>query len=366
MAPEPASPPQVVRAAQKDDYYRAELRSAAGSALHSLLGAKKWLEWRKEVELLTDLAYFSLTTLSGSQTLGEEYVNIVQVDPSARRVPSWLRRAALVSLHTIAPYLLDKALLHLEHELQVEGESRRPSQGGAVPGGRSRSLARAWVRRWVGPLTEQQKKTLLWIVPLLRQSLAALRRLHVAVFYIHGVFYHLAKRFTGVTYGSGRQSAWSPQLTAAPPVADLTPPAPGPPLAGRRQKHPDQLQAPGGGQPAAPPALGRGASLRLPAEAAGQEGVEAAPQPLLPQEFRGGEGRFPELALHPVPGGAQTRDGHPLRPPVLLGVHHRVVPHQSGVSSLQRKISPTETDLPAPLPIGSTTAPRPSIPPHPK
>uniref|UniRef100_A0A6I8NST1 Peroxisome biogenesis factor 10 n=1 Tax=Ornithorhynchus anatinus TaxID=9258 RepID=A0A6I8NST1_ORNAN len=200
MAPEPASPPQVVRAAQKDDYYRAELRSAAGSALHSLLGAKKWLEWRKEVELLTDLAYFSLTTLSGSQTLGEEYVNIVQVDPSARRVPSWLRRAALVSLHTIAPYLLDKALLHLEHELQVEGESRRPSQGGAVPGGRSRSLARAWVRRWVGPLTEQQKKTLLWIVPLLRQSLAALRRLHVAVFYIHGVFYHLAKRFTGVTY----------------------------------------------------------------------------------------------------------------------------------------------------------------------
>lgn len=30
------------------------------------------------------------------------------------------------------------------------------------------------------------------------------QRLHVAWFYIHGVFYHLAKRFTGITYVSNR------------------------------------------------------------------------------------------------------------------------------------------------------------------
>lgn len=30
------------------------------------LGAKKWLEWRKEIELLSDVAYFVLTTLSGN------------------------------------------------------------------------------------------------------------------------------------------------------------------------------------------------------------------------------------------------------------------------------------------------------------
>lgn len=29
-------------------------------------GAKKWLEWRKELELLSDAAYFGLTTLAGS------------------------------------------------------------------------------------------------------------------------------------------------------------------------------------------------------------------------------------------------------------------------------------------------------------
>lgn len=40
-----------------------------------LSGAKKWLEWRKEIELLSDIAYFGLTTIAGSrvwQVLGTE------------------------------------------------------------------------------------------------------------------------------------------------------------------------------------------------------------------------------------------------------------------------------------------------------
>ncbi|XP_077620019.1 peroxisome biogenesis factor 10 [Crocuta crocuta] len=200
MAPAAAGPPEVVRAAQKDDYYRGGLRSAAGGALHSLAGAKRWLQCRREIELLSDVAYFGLTTLAGYQTLGEEYVGIVQVDPSQSRVPSRLRRGVLVALHTVLPYVLDKALLHLEHELQADADSARPSQGSLASGGRGRSGARLWVQRRVAALTEQQKRVLLRAVLALRQSLACLQRLHVAWFYIHGAFYHLAKRLTGVTY----------------------------------------------------------------------------------------------------------------------------------------------------------------------
>lgn len=29
------------------------------------VGSKNWLNWRREIELLSDLSYFSLTTLSG-------------------------------------------------------------------------------------------------------------------------------------------------------------------------------------------------------------------------------------------------------------------------------------------------------------
>uniref|UniRef100_A0A8D1UGW0 RING-type E3 ubiquitin transferase n=1 Tax=Sus scrofa TaxID=9823 RepID=A0A8D1UGW0_PIG len=200
MALTAASPPEVVRAAQKDDYYRGGLRSAAGDALHSLAGAKKWLEWRRELELVSDVAYFGLTTLAGYQTLGEEYVSVVQVDPSQSRVPSRLRRGILVALHTVLPYVLDKALLHLEHELQVAGDSTRPTQGSLAPTARSQSAPRRWVRRRTATLTEQQQRALLQAAGVLRQVLGCLRRLHVAWFYIHGAFYHLAKRFTGITY----------------------------------------------------------------------------------------------------------------------------------------------------------------------
>ncbi|XP_023070914.1 peroxisome biogenesis factor 10 isoform X4 [Piliocolobus tephrosceles] len=90
-------------------------RSSCGQRLGKALsppGARKWLEWRKEVELLSDVAYFGLTTLAGYQTLGEEYVSIIQVDPSQTRVPSWLRRGVLVTLHAVLPYLLDKLRVH--------------------------------------------------------------------------------------------------------------------------------------------------------------------------------------------------------------------------------------------------------------
>ncbi|XP_061238990.1 peroxisome biogenesis factor 10 isoform X3 [Bos javanicus] len=217
MASAVASPPEVVRAAQKDDYYRGGLRSAAGGALHNLAGAKKWLEWRREVELVSDLAYFGLTTLAAEpvvqegsqhcalpqgvgcyQTLGEEYVSVVQVGPSQRHVPSRLRRGILVALHTILPYLLDKALLHLEHELQATGDGAWPLRGSLAPS--SQSGMRRWVHRCTAGLTEQQQGVLLRAVSALKQGLGCLQRLHVAWFYIHGAFYHLAKRFTGITY----------------------------------------------------------------------------------------------------------------------------------------------------------------------
>ncbi|XP_061041097.1 peroxisome biogenesis factor 10 isoform X4 [Eubalaena glacialis] len=134
------------------------------------------------------------------QTLGEEYVSIVQVDPTQGRVPSRLRRGVLVALHTVLPYLLDKALLHLEHELQADGDGAWPSRGSQAPGARGQSGARRWVRRCAAALTEQQQGALLRAVLALRQGLGCLQRLHVAWFDIHGAFYHLAKRFTGITY----------------------------------------------------------------------------------------------------------------------------------------------------------------------
>lgn len=124
------------------------------------------------------------------------------MDPSRSQVPLRLRRGVLVALHTVLPYVLDKALLHLEQELQADSNGARPSQGSLAPSARGRSGARRWVHRQVAALPEPQRKALLRAVLVFRQGLGCLHRLHVAWFYIHGAFYHLAKRLTGVTYVS--------------------------------------------------------------------------------------------------------------------------------------------------------------------
>ncbi|XP_066420091.1 peroxisome biogenesis factor 10 isoform X1 [Molothrus aeneus] len=195
-----AGPARLVRCGQKDELYRAGLRSGAGTALRGLAGARPWLAWRREVELLSDVAYFVLTTLSGYQTLGEEYVNIIQVDPSKKKVPSFLRRALFISLHTVVPYCLEKALLHLQHELQVEAEESRSPENPPALGFPSRSFIRSWIRKQVGQLSEQQKRRTSQVVDVLIQSIPLLHRLHLAVFYIQGTFYHLSKRVTGISY----------------------------------------------------------------------------------------------------------------------------------------------------------------------
>ncbi|XP_063173778.1 peroxisome biogenesis factor 10 [Candoia aspera] len=195
-----AGPARLVRSAQKDELYRGALRSRAGAALAGLAGPKVWLEWQKEIELLADVAYFTLTTLSGYQTLGEEYVNVIQVDPSKRKVPSLIRRAVLVSLHTLLPYLLDKGLAQLEQELEGGPNESQTLQSRNLGRLQSRTSLRSWVQKQASRLTEQQRRFLGQAVRIVKQSIPFLRRLHLAIFYMNGVFYHLSKRTTGITY----------------------------------------------------------------------------------------------------------------------------------------------------------------------
>uniref|UniRef100_A0A8C5PPY0 RING-type E3 ubiquitin transferase n=1 Tax=Leptobrachium leishanense TaxID=445787 RepID=A0A8C5PPY0_9ANUR len=212
MAFSDATQPQLIRSCQKDVHFQGCLRGQAHEACQVFAGAKKWLQWRKEVELLCDIAYYTLTTFSGYQTLGEEYVNILQVDSSKRKIPSLLQRTLLICCHTVIPYLLEKELVRLEHELQIEIDGVRTSHSGLCFGSHRNSWIGKKVHRKVSSLSEQQKKTFLKTVYIFRQSLVFLRRLHLAVFYLKGAFYHIAKRLAGIEYIQIRGSLGDDQL----------------------------------------------------------------------------------------------------------------------------------------------------------
>lgn len=164
-------------------------------------GPRRWLEWRRELELLADAAYFGLTTLAGFQTLGEEYVGVVQVQRGGRRVPTLARRALLVALHCLLPYALDRALLQVELALQPDPRRASLCLGLGGPGA-GRAGPRRWLQRRAAGLAEPRRKLLLQGLAGLRRGLDGLRRLHVACFYLQGAFYHLSKRVAGVTYVS--------------------------------------------------------------------------------------------------------------------------------------------------------------------
>lgn len=66
------------------------------------------------MDIAADLVYFGLTTFGGYQTLGEEYVNLIQVDSSLHRVPSQMWRGVMILMHTVAPYFLDRLLAYVE------------------------------------------------------------------------------------------------------------------------------------------------------------------------------------------------------------------------------------------------------------
>ncbi|RMX56260.1 hypothetical protein pdam_00011427 [Pocillopora damicornis] len=236
----PAGQPELVRSNQKDVYYLGFLREGIGQIFRNVRGPFSWIKWKTELDLFADICYFGLTTISGYQTLGEEYCNIVQVDTSKTRIPSTLLRGSLVFLYALGPYLIDKALTRLELWLQTQGDSPYgihprvrntlstliPIVRAGVAGfhwrrshSRSRSRrsasdpkSRIGVERRVVNWTESEEEERFHFLPIplvtltlnLSQSKLDWRshvhRTHLALFYLNGIFYHIAKRITGIQY----------------------------------------------------------------------------------------------------------------------------------------------------------------------
>ncbi|GJN87956.1 hypothetical protein Rhopal_000911-T1 [Rhodotorula paludigena] len=202
-----AAQPEIVRANQKDLYYLSQLSERVEDVLRSLLGTRWLQKWGKELQQGSRLAYFGLTTMLGTQTLGEEYCDIMQYSASDRRPPSVPRRAALVLLHTIFPYFLARTYANLRRTLVARLEASQAAQNevdslfadGQAPPPKQTTLRR-WLDR-VGAIAMELPS-----FETLTEDY--LRSVHLAMFYLFGRFYNLSKRAAGIRYISmqGRRS----------------------------------------------------------------------------------------------------------------------------------------------------------------
>ncbi|GAA5860620.1 hypothetical protein JCM1840_000320 [Sporobolomyces johnsonii] len=194
-----AAQPEIVRANQKDLYYLAQLTEQVEDVARSLLGTRWLQKWSKELHQGSRFAYFALTTLLGSQTLGEEYCDIMQYRAKNRKPPTPARRAAMVGLHVLFPYLLARTYANLRRSL-IARNSALKSSNTAVDSLFASSpppLIRG------GPV----KRALDWLASIAEdlpsfETLTEdyLRSVHLAVFYLFGRYYSLSKRLTGIRF----------------------------------------------------------------------------------------------------------------------------------------------------------------------
>lgn len=87
--PIPPKAAAVLRSVQKDEQYSSWVKNETNLVFQKILGPRLWIQWKQQIDFVSDFIYYSATTLNGVQTLGEEYVRIVQIEGDQLRVPSF-------------------------------------------------------------------------------------------------------------------------------------------------------------------------------------------------------------------------------------------------------------------------------------
>jgi peroxin-10 len=148
--------PDIVRAHQKDLFYEQLFREEVQELFALSLGGSS-ARLQPHIQTCASLLYYLLSTGRGARTIGEEYCDILQVDGQGYK-PGKIRRIMMVILHTLGPYLMENP--------------------------RRIGIPRAWSEAIV-----QYK-----------EAFDQLAKVHLALFYLNGVYYQISKRLSSIRY----------------------------------------------------------------------------------------------------------------------------------------------------------------------
>ncbi|PWN37607.1 uncharacterized protein FA14DRAFT_16737 [Meira miltonrushii] len=207
-----AAQPEIVRAYQKDVYYRDLLQTQLQDVVRSLLGSRVLFQNADSISFVGSVAYFALSTLGGAQTLGEEYVNAMMTDGKTGRIVALKRRMSFIFFYVIAPFLstrlysMARRKLVSSHQLRSQALQRAQLRAAAVAPKRGPEAERAKenapkatrVDRIVAVLAER-----LPTMDSIHSStgiLAYFGAAHLALFYLGGRYYKFSQRLSGTEY----------------------------------------------------------------------------------------------------------------------------------------------------------------------
>ncbi|KAB8238639.1 ubiquitin-protein ligase peroxin 10 [Aspergillus alliaceus] len=196
-----ATSPDIIRSHEKDIFLTSNLVQQAQNIIRSLRGARFAHTYSNTIKNLTEILYFSLTTLIGNRTLGEEYCDLVQLEDDTLQLPSFIRRAGYIVSSIIVPWILQRILPAFRQRLRAKLErsiarqqlKAQQAKEGANPTRNNASNSPSFFTK-----LRIQKYILEHLDSI--TSLSPIYALSIATFYFTGAYYHLSKRFWGLRY----------------------------------------------------------------------------------------------------------------------------------------------------------------------
>lgn len=145
-------------------------------------------KYDSELKLTSDFLYYLLTTIRGKQTLGEEYCSIIPT--KATRFPSVRRRIALCILNVVGPYLVNKVLRRFEQPFTNFLRQQESKLNESLQNNESVRFRDILKVHFLNLLPEV----------LFSNSVKNFGQVHLAMFFIWGRYYDVAKRLMGIVY----------------------------------------------------------------------------------------------------------------------------------------------------------------------
>jgi peroxin-10 len=99
----------VIRSYQKDQYYLNKQNTAIRNIFNYFLNSTN-RDFNDEIDLITDLLYYSLTTFLNRQTIGQESYNLILYNELIKNVPSLSNRIIHLLSRSLVPYLFNKLI----------------------------------------------------------------------------------------------------------------------------------------------------------------------------------------------------------------------------------------------------------------
>ena len=177
-----ASQPEILKLREKDGEYINELKHKFIDALDLFI--PHFFNYRQITQnidylsLFSSSIYYSLTTLRGKQTLGEEYSSLMQISSKDYKydgIPTLFgRRILFIFMICGVPFLVSKYLTIWFNKM------------------RERSFSEENRGTW--------KNFMFKRMPDFAEIVKNIYKLHLGLFFLKGMFYEISKRFTKIRY----------------------------------------------------------------------------------------------------------------------------------------------------------------------